>query len=169
LLHSAKTGLISRAFSLLGQQEVAIPIKEHGVVKAEWLSFACVLLRGSMIKDIGLMDEKYFMYREDNDYCRRAGNADWSLEYCDTAKVIHLNQGDSNQTVIKRLPRYYFASRSRYFMRYYGKIGLFMANIFWSIGRIISLLREFLEKKPAVFHRKMLKDIWIGFNTHYKE
>jgi len=160
---SSKTGFISRFLKVFGLYEVAIPLKEHGAVRPQWLSFACVLLRGEMIKDIGLMDDGYFMYREDNDYCRRAVQAGWKLKYCHSAKVVHLNQGDSNQKVIKRLPKYYFESRSRYFIKYYGRSGLFIANINWSLGRIISLARETIERKPAVFHKMMFKDIWIGF------
>jgi len=162
---SSKTGVISQFLRVFGLYEVAIPLKEHGLVRAEWLSFACVLLRGEMIKDIGLMDDGYFMYREDNDYCRRASQAGWKLKYCHSAKVVHLNQGDSNQKVIKRLPKYYFESRSRYFIKYYGRSGLFIANINWSLGRMISLAREAIERKPEVFHKMMFKDIWIGFRS----
>lgn len=162
-LHAAKIGLFTRLFKLFGIHEVAIPLEQYEVVSPEWLSFACVLLRGTMIKEIGLMDENYFMYREDNDYCRRAVNAGWDLKFEPEARVVHLNQGASNQTVVKRLPVYYFKSRSYYFIKYYGRIGLFIANVMWSFGRCFSVLREVLQSKPKAFHGMMWKDIWIGF------
>jgi len=164
-LNSVNTGFISRLFSLFGINEVAIPLAKHKESKPEWLSFACILLRGSLIQDIGLMDEGYFMYYEDMDYCHRANIAGWKLAYMHEAKVVHLNQGASNQEVIKRLPEYYFKSRSRYFLKFYGHIGLLLANLIWSFGRLISVFREIIEMKPSLFHKAMFFDIWKGFFT----
>jgi len=167
-LQGAKTGVFTKLFGFFGSKEVAIPLIQHNIEQPEWLSFACVLLRGEMVKEIGLMDEGYFMYREDNDYCRRAINAGWELEYVDSSHVVHLNKGDSNQSVIKRLPKYYFKSRSRYFLKYYGRHGLFLANISWSLGRCISLTREVIEGKEKSFHEQAWIDIWAGFAKKYE-
>ena len=168
-IQSAKTGVVSQMFSLFGGNEIAIPLEKHRTVQAEWLSFACVLLNNKMIKEIGLMDEGYFMYYEDMDYCRRASKQGWTLNYAHDAKVVHLNQGDSNHKTIKRLPRYYFNSRSRYFLKYYGRSGLLISNVLWSLGRIISFCREKTANKSPVFHCTMFKDVWVGFFTSLKE
>jgi len=162
-LHSAKTGVFTKLFGFFGSKEVAISLVQHNIGQPEWLSFACVLLRGEMVKDIGLMDEGYFMYREDNDYCRRAINAGWKLEFEPKSRVVHLNNGSSNQSGVKRLPKFYFNSRARYFLKYYGRLGLLQANVFWCAGRCISSLREMLSRKPKAFHSTMWADIWTGF------
>lgn len=162
-LHSAKTGFLTRLFKFFSVNEVAISIERHNAVKPDWISFACVLLRAEMVNDVGLMDEGYFMYREDNDYCRRVVALGWQLKYEDKARVVHLNNGDSNQSLVRRLPDYYFKSRSRYFLKYYGRKGLFLANLSWALGRIISLARESVERKTPVFHSRMWLDIWSGF------
>lgn len=167
-LASVKLGVFTKMFSWFGVKEVAVPIGDHGNVKPDWVSFACVLLKAEMIKDIGLMDDGYFMYREDNDYCRRATNSGWDLAYESSAHVVHLNQGASNQAGVKRLPRFYFESRSRYFLKYYGRAGLLLANTIWSVGRFISTVREKLTRKPDSFHGTMLLDIWIGFFSQVK-
>jgi len=164
-LSAVKTGIFTKLFTLFGIKEVAISLDKHEIERPEWLSFACVMLRGQMVKEIGLMDEGYFMYREDNDYCRRATEAGWGLVFEPKSKVVHLNKGASNQMGLKRLPKYYFQSRSRYFIKYYGRLGLFMANLYWSLGRCISLLRELIQRKPKAFHSTMLFDIWVGFLT----
>lgn len=161
--NSAKTGVISRISKYVGLNEIAIPLTQHKEVKPQWVSFACVLLKGDMVKEIGLMDEGFFMYFEDSDYCRRAELAEWPKEHEPEAKVVHLNLGSSNQSSLKRLPVYYFISRSRYFLKYYGRRGLFFANLLWLFGRCISWLRELLEKKPKSFHSLMWLDIWFGF------
>jgi len=162
-LHTVKIGVITKLFRLFGVKEVAIPIEQHKIAKPDWLSFACVLLRGDMVQEIGLMDEGYFMYREDNDYCRRALEAGWELKYEPKARVVHLNKGSSNQMGVTRLPKYYFNSRARYFIKYYGRLGLLVANILWTAGRCVSLLKEKMTRKPKAFHSKMWLDIWTGF------
>jgi len=162
-LQSAKTGVFTKLFGFFGSKEVAVPLVQHNIEQPEWLSFACVLLRGKMVREIGLMDEGYFMYREDNDYCRRAINAGWKLKFEPKSRVVHLNNGSSNQSGVKRLPKFYFNSRARYFLKYYGRLGLLQANIFWCAGRCISSLREMVSRKPKAFHSTMWADIWIGF------
>jgi len=162
-LQGAKTGVFTKLFGFFGSKEVAIPLEQHNIEQPEWLSFACVLLRGEMVKEIGLMDEGYFMYREDNDYCRRAINSGWKLKFEPKSRVVHLNNGSSNQSGVKRLPTFYFNSRARYFLKYYGRLGLLQANIFWCAGRCISSLREMLSRKPKAFHSTMWADIWTGF------
>ena len=163
-LSSAKTGLFTRLGRIVGLKEVAIPIDKHyELVGPDWVSFACVLLRGAMVDEVGLMDDGFFMYREDNDYCRRATQAGWKIGYAPEAKVVHLNQGASNDFGVSRLPTFYFESRSRYFLKYYGRLGLLCANLLWLLGRSISLFREVVQSKESAFHRTMIGDIWIGF------
>lgn len=162
-LSSAKTGLFTKLFGFFGLEEVAIDVNKHHQVKPDWISFACVLLKKEVIKEVGLMDEGYFMYREDNDYCRRAEEMNWKLSYEPNARVVHLNQGASNNFGVKRLPKFYFQSRSRYFIKFYGRSGLLFANLMWSFGRVISIIREIVQSKPNAFHGTMMKDIWIGF------
>ncbi len=165
-LNAARTGVFTRLAGLLGVKEVAIPVEDK-YEQPDWLSFACVLLKYEMVKDVGLMDEGYFMYYEDNDYCRRALDSGWQLIFDNGARVVHLNKGDSNQNGIKRLPHYYYRSRSRYFLKFYGRFGLLRANTFWFLGRCVSLLRELFERKQAAFHSMMWWDIWIGFWDDY--
>ena len=162
-LSAVKTGVLTKLLGRLGVREVAIPLSLHSVTKPDWVSFACVLIRGQVVESIGLMDEGYFMYREDNDYCRRAIHQGWHLAYVSEARVVHLNQGASNAFGVKRLPAFYFKSRSRYFLKYYGRFGLLSANLLWLLGRLISSVREVIQSKPSAFHKSMIMDIWLGF------
>ena len=53
------------------------------------LTFACVLISAAVINEIGLLDERYFMYREDADYCVRAKRAGYELWLNSTVCVTH--------------------------------------------------------------------------------
>lgn len=160
-LNAASTGVLTRLFNIFGINEVAIPV-EKLVKSPEWISFACVLIRNEAIQDVGLMDEGFFMYMEDVDYCRRIRKAGWDISFCNKAKVVHLNNGYSNNLKIRKLPAYYYQSRARYFIKYYGRTGFFMTNILWYLGRLISITRKYLPGKEKKVSPDSYRDIWLG-------
>ena len=63
----------------------------------EQLSGAAVMVRNSVMKEIGLMDEAFFMYYEDIDLFLRIRKARWKLLYVPTAKIIHAGGKSSDQ------------------------------------------------------------------------
>ena len=58
-----------------------------------WASFACILLRGAMVQAIGPMDDGYFLYFEDTEYCLRAARAGWQVAYVAQARCVHFRGG----------------------------------------------------------------------------
>ena len=60
------------------------------------VSGCCLLARREMVKQVGFLDEVYFAYGEDLDWCHRAHEAGWSVHYEPTARIVHLGgQGGS--------------------------------------------------------------------------
>lgn len=125
----------------------------------DWASFACIALRREVVDRLGPLDETYFMYFEDMDYCRRARSEGFRVGYEPTARVVHLRGGTSDvkqKTVErKRRPAYFYAARSHYFRTWYGASGLFLANLLWTLGWLLSILRG---KSRAVAGE--WRDIW---------
>ena len=74
-IDGAATGPITK---LLDAYNVPIPV-QNTPFRPQWTSFACVLIRQEVIEQIGLMDEGYFMYFDDVDYCHSAKNAGWNI------------------------------------------------------------------------------------------
>lgn len=161
-LTAASTGPISRLF---GARE--LPLAEpRDDVEIEWISFACVAVRPEVLDEVGPLDENYFMYFEDVDYCRRARKMGWEIDCEPAARVVHLrgcsSEAEFARSSRKRRPKCYYESRARYFVTYYGRPGLWLANLLWSAGRCISGLRELVgNKAPHTCQRESL-DIWIG-------
>jgi GT2 family glycosyltransferase len=58
-----------------------------------FLTFASVLIRSEVFTQIGLLDEQYFMYFDDSDYCFRARNAGWKLAIAADTAVLHKEGG----------------------------------------------------------------------------
>ncbi len=53
------------------------------------VSGSCMLIRREVIKQIGYLDERFFAYQEDADFCFRARQAGWRVYYLPTAQIIH--------------------------------------------------------------------------------
>lgn len=160
-LAAAATGPLTRA---LGGRHVALPPADHPH-HADWLSFACVLIRREVIARVGLLDEGYFMYFEDIDYCRRARRAGFHILYWPAARVVHLRGRTSpvkaDTLARRRRPRYYYASRARYFAKFYGRGGLWATNLLWSLGRTLSAVRQ-LAGRPRPTCRREGLDNWTN-------
>lgn len=164
LLEAAKTGPLSK---LLAGHQVAIELSSEPL-NPNWTSFAAVVVRQSVIDTVGLMDEGFFMYFEDVDYCRRARKAGWQIQHVPTARMVHLRGGSSEVKAAtrarKRRPPYFYAARSRYFAKFYGgRLGIMRANVAWSFGRIIALLRETVGAKEPHTCAHEERDIWTNW------
>lgn len=163
LIAAAATGPVTQ---LLHSYDVPIPVSDEAI-EPEWTSFACVLIRKEVIDQIGLMDEGYFMYFDDIDYCRRARDAGWKILHWPEARVVHLRGGSSPVKAAiaarKRPKAYLYASRTRYFTKFYGYTGFWLANLLWLVGRSISLVREWVGNKEPHTCEYEASDIWINW------
>ncbi len=56
----------------------------------DWVGGACMMVRREAIEDVGPLDEGYFMYVEDVDWCWRMRQAQWRVRYTPSAVAIHL-------------------------------------------------------------------------------
>jgi GT2 family glycosyltransferase len=63
---------------------------DHASVReVDWVSGACMLARREAVGQVGGMDEAFFMFNEDVDWCRRMRSADWAVTYEPAAVVTH--------------------------------------------------------------------------------
>ncbi len=161
--YASQTALIDR---LLRKYIVARPVQTQ-IARPQWTSFACVLIKHEVFKEIGLLDEGYFMYFEDVEFCHRASKAGWSIVHNPEARVVHLRGGSSSvktQTKLKkRVPKYFYASRTRYYYQTYGWAGLISANLLWWTGRVISKSRQLLGRSDKAAIEGQWLDIWTNW------
>jgi N-acetylglucosaminyl-diphospho-decaprenol L-rhamnosyltransferase len=90
----------------------------------DWICGASMLLRPAVIRATGGLDENYFLYFEETDFCRRALRAGFPTWYVPASRVMHI-MGQSTQVTDerlgkRRLPPYWFESRRRYFAVTFG-------------------------------------------------
>jgi GT2 family glycosyltransferase len=92
---------------------------------------AALMVRGAAIEQVGLMDEGYFMYAEELDWCRSFHEAGWLIHALPTATVIHYG-GQSTQQFRDRM----FVALWRSRLRYYEK---------WESATYVRLVRVLLR------------------------
>lgn len=80
---------------------------------------ACMLLRRAAVEQVGLLDEGYFMYSEEVDYCRRLQEAGWTLYWAPQAEVVHYGGQSTRQAATEMFLRLY-AGKLRYFRKHDG-------------------------------------------------
>jgi N-acetylglucosaminyl-diphospho-decaprenol L-rhamnosyltransferase len=90
----------------------------------DWICGASMLIRPAVLESIGGMDENYFLYFEETDFCYRAKKAGFATWYVPESRVMHI-RGQSTTVTDEtkgpqRLPSYWFESRRRYFAMTYG-------------------------------------------------
>lgn len=75
------TGLMSPD---LGQYDTTLPV--------DFIQGSCMLIKNDLVKQIGLLDEDYFCYWEDTDYCFRARKAGYRVFFAHRAVIFHRNK-----------------------------------------------------------------------------
>lgn len=79
------------------------------------VSGSCILVRREVVEQIGYLDERFFAYQEDADYCFRARQAGWLVYYVPTAKITHYGgQGGSRVQPYRSI----YAWHRSYFLYY---------------------------------------------------
>ena len=96
------TGLFGRT-STLRRSLSGLEVARRNVVSADtpadvdWVSGACMLVRREALAAVGGFDERYFMYWEDADLCRRLRDRGYTIRYVPGATAIH-QVGQSSRT-----------------------------------------------------------------------
>jgi GT2 family glycosyltransferase len=84
----------------------------------DWISGACALLRVAAIRQVGLMDQRFFLYYEDVDWCIRAGRQGWRCRYVGSCRVLH--KGSRSTSAVKRY--YYPRAHLLFHQKHYPKL-----------------------------------------------
>lgn len=151
-------GPVSRLFK---NHTVPLPLPDK-TCTVNWLAGASLMMRQSVLDEVGLFDENFFLYFEETDLCRRAKLAGWDTVYVRDSEVAHIGSVSTGMKTWDRMPEYWFNSRLHYFVKNHGRGYAFVATIAHLAGAAIYRLRIVLQGKPQVDPPKFLRD----FATH---
>jgi hypothetical protein len=161
LLHGMELNPLMRLF----KRWVVPQIMTKTAQPIDWICGASMLIRPSVLESIGGMDENYFLYYEETDFCYRARKAGFLTWYVPESRVMHIMGQSTTVTDMtngpKRLPSYWFDSRRRYFAMTYGighAIAIdVVALLACSIGQIKRALRRRMPTATPHFMRDLIQ------------
>ena len=84
--------------------------------EVDWVSGACLMTRKDVLARVGPLDEQFFLFNEDVDWCKRVRDAGWKVIYLPRARVVH-HIGASKDKV----PAALVVARHRGMIHYYHK------------------------------------------------
>ncbi|MDO5836230.1 MAG: glycosyltransferase family 2 protein [Methanobacterium sp.] len=94
-------------------------LDENKTYEVDSLVGAFMLVKSDVIQEIGLLDEEFFMYGEDIDWCYRIKSAGWKVLYYSDAKIIHYKGGSNNKPVKPRLIYEFYRSMYLFYNKHY--------------------------------------------------
>lgn len=110
-----------------GWQKWTSPVNVQSVIGA------FQLIPHQVIKEVGLLDERFFFNVEDVDYCRRVTGMGYHVVYDPRYSVVHLGSASQNHRKWIEDP-YLHKSRTIFFNKYHGPIGGLLARVIISAG-----------------------------------
>jgi hypothetical protein len=134
--------------------------------EVEVIKGACLVLRREVLDQVGLLDERYFMYTEEMDLCYRLAQAGWKLYWVPQARVIHYGEASSRQVAEEMYLQLYRSKvqfqrkfggerRARWF-KFLVALAYFPRWLAAGVGQIIS--RKWRPR--ARIYRRMLHELW---------
>jgi hypothetical protein len=111
-------------------------------------------VRRAAYEQVGPLDEGYFMYSEEMDWCRRMAQAGWKAVYLPQAVVIH-HEGRSSSQVVAARHIYFESSKLYYFRKHHGPLQAALLRAFLLLTYFYRLIEE--SAKYIIGHRRELR------------
>lgn len=161
-----RLGPVSR---LLRRWQIA-PEPPPSACQVDWVSGACMIIGRDVLQDIGVLDDGYFLYYEELDFCLRAARGGWPSWHVPASRVIHLVGQSTGVTrrdgPLPRRPAYWFRSRRRYFVKNYGQVYAFLTDLAWLAGqlgfRVRQVVKPMINREPPGLLTDFIRYSWLG-------
>lgn len=161
-------GILSEFESAAGTGPISLLLRKHVVAMPEpaesmavdWLAGASLLIRRKALDDIGLFDERFFLYFEETDLCLRARRAGWGARYVKESRIMHIGSVSTGMNHWKRIPGYWFDSRLWYFTKNYGVVYAGLATLANLTGSMILRTRQILRGRPDTKPDRFVSDLF---------
>jgi GT2 family glycosyltransferase len=130
------------------EREYPFPIDVDSLVGA------CIIVRRQAIDDVGGLDEGYFFFMEETDWCLRMRERGWRVSFVPHARILHL-QGASAAMARAEARIEFYRSRYRLFTKWRGSA----KTIFLKLGLMLRLVGE-VAANSFLFWNKRYRERW---------
>ena len=121
--------------------------------RVDWVPGASMMVKRRVVEELGGLDEKYFLYFEELDFCLKASRAGWQTWYVPQSRVMHVAGQSTGVTERGRtgpLPAYWFRSRSRFFAKNHGLPYAIATDVAAVAAYGLGGIKRRLQKRPNV-------------------
>ena len=146
----------------------------------DWITGAAMLTRREIYEELGGLDEEFFMYSEELDWCRRIQQAGWEIHYYPDAQIVHY-EGKSSEQVVAARHIHFQTSKVHYARKYHGPLiagalrrwllaqyrwQLAVESLKWLLGNQRELRAARVTAYRQVLHSKLRREkIWTQINA----
>lgn len=133
---------------------------------------ACMMVRHDVIKQTGFMDEGYFFFLEETDWCFRMKNLGWKVYHIPDVKIVHLHGESTKKKVPVQTWIEYYRSNYRFFRKNRGVLSLALIVFTKFIKLNINFILMFLVCTTSCFSLKKYNQKLFTYATlllwHFK-
>lgn len=130
----------------------------------DFAPFCAILIRRAVIEQVGLLDEEFFLYYEDMDYCRRARQAGWRIRLEPDAHVLH-DVSASSGGRDSPMERYWMAQSSGRYFRKHGRGPRLLLIIPFRLASALKMTIRLLAAGKREALRTYWQGLWLGWRT----
>ncbi len=153
-----RLGLVSNIL----RRYIVAPAIPDSAGPCDWVAGASLLVKREVFDRIGLLDDGFFMYFEEVDFCLRARRAGFACHYVPASRVVHLVGQASGVTDKKRAnrrrPGYWFDARRRYYVKNHGRLYAMLADLLHASAFALWRIRRIIQRKPDLDPQHFLGD-----------
>jgi N-acetylglucosaminyl-diphospho-decaprenol L-rhamnosyltransferase len=158
--HGVHLGLLSK----LLRKHIVMRRMGSSSEQVDWFPGASMMVRRKVIEDLGGMDENYFLYYEETDFCLKVTRAGWTNWYVPESRVMHI-AGETTGVTGKgqgkqRLPDYWFESRRRYFAKNHGLGYAVATDVARLVAHVAGELKEKLKPQGSPGVPRFTRDLF---------
>lgn len=152
---------ISRILPHIVRFSYAYSAEEHfDELQPDWIMGAFMMVRREAVISAGMLDEDYFMYWEDMDWCYRIRRSGWSIGFLADVAIIHLGGASSNQALGIQTVRRHLTGTFLFVKKHYGrKMWIFVSAHFASLLLELAI-RSMVGLLDPSSKRKELQNCW---------
>jgi hypothetical protein len=121
-------------------------LSEDKIAEVKAVSGSCMFIRREVYEKIGGLDEQFFAYQEDSDYCLRARQAGWKVMYVPLSSIIHYAGEGGSKTHPYHSIFQWHRSYYLYYRKHFAKEHFFLFNWFYYLVMLAKLLLAWLKR-----------------------
>jgi GT2 family glycosyltransferase len=124
------------------------------------VSGAALIVRREVVEEVGFIDERFFMYAEETDWCYRMAQAGWKVYYVPDAHIMHIGGASAVQVSVdtyvrRRVYKLMFVRKHRSRLEYRVAEWLVRGNLYWRLWKSAGSRRQYFRDVARLYEQEL--------------